>query len=68
MIFFINKFLEGIFFVKFFGIEFSFFDYVRFFCDGVIVFREYFRCMFEIIEFLNCYFYVFDGKGLYLFK
>ncbi|MGO1245796.1 MAG: AAA domain-containing protein, partial [Sphingobacterium sp.] len=40
----------------------------KFFCDGVTVLREHFRCMPEIIEFSNRHFYAPDGKGLYPLK
>jgi superfamily I DNA and/or RNA helicase/very-short-patch-repair endonuclease len=61
----IKRFLNGIEFADFYGTEFSFFDHARRFCDGVIVLREHFRCMPEIIEFSNKYFYSPEGKRLY---
>ena len=64
----INRYLEGIPKKDFYGTEFSFFDHAKFFCDGVTVLREHFRCMPEIIEFCNKQFYAPDGKGLYPLK
>ncbi|MEI6823364.1 MAG: AAA domain-containing protein [Bacteroidota bacterium] len=61
----IKRHLQGIPFNEFFGTEFSFFDLGKRFCDGITVLREHFRCMPEIIEFSNKYFYQPDGKGLY---
>jgi hypothetical protein len=65
---FINKHLKGIPFDKYYGTEFSFFDHAKRFCDGLIILREHFRCMPEIIEFSNKLFYAPDGKGLYPLK
>lgn len=64
----IKRHLSGIPFSDYYGTEFSFFDHANFFCDGVTVLREHFRCMPEIIEFSNRYFYAPDGKGLYPLK
>lgn len=64
----INRHLQGIPFANFYGTEFSFFDHAKMFCNGVTVLREHFRCMPEIIEFCNKYFYAPDGKGLYPLK
>ena len=64
----INRHLNGIPFSDYYGTEFSFFDHAKFFCDGVTVLREHFRCMPEIIEFSNRHFYAPDGKGLYPLK
>jgi very-short-patch-repair endonuclease len=64
----INRHLQGIPFANFYGTEFSFFDHAKMFCNGVTVLREHFRCMPEIIEFSNKYFYAPDGKGLYPLK
>ncbi|MDX9697389.1 MAG: AAA domain-containing protein [Bacteroidales bacterium] len=64
----INRHLKGIPRSDFFGTEFSFFDHARFFCDGVTVLREHFRCMPEIIEFSNKYFYAPEGNQLYPLK
>ena len=64
----IKRHLNGIPFSDYYGTEFSFFDHAKFFCDGVTVLREYFRCMPEIIEFSNRHFYAPDGKGLYPLK
>jgi len=64
----IKRHLNGIPFSDYYGTEFSFFDHAKFFCDGVTVLREHFRCMPEIIEFSNRYFYAPDGKGLYPLK
>jgi very-short-patch-repair endonuclease len=64
----IKRHLNGIPFADYYGTEFSFFDHAKFFCDGVTVLREHFRCMPEIIEFSNRYFYAPDGKGLYPLK
>lgn len=64
----IKRHLNGIPRSDFFGTEFSFFDHARFFCDGVTVLREHFRCMPEIIEFSNKYFYAPEGNQLYPLK
>jgi len=64
----IKRHLIGIPFSDYYGTEFSFFDHAKFFCDGVTVLREHFRCMPEIIEFSNRHFYAPDGKGLYPLK
>lgn len=64
----IKRYLKDIPRSDYFGTEFSFFDHARLFCDGVTVLREHFRCMPEIIEFSNKYFYAPDGKGLYPLK
>lgn len=65
---FINKHLSEIPFKDFYGTEFSFFDHAKFFCDGMTVLREHFRCMPEIIEFSNKYFYKPDSKSLFPLK
>ena len=65
---FINKYLSEIPFKDFYGTEFSFFDHAKFFCDGMTVLREHFRCMPEIIEFSNKYFYKPDSKSLFPLK
>jgi very-short-patch-repair endonuclease len=65
---FIEKHLKGIPFANFYGTEYSFFDHAKRFCEGMIVLREHFRCMPEIIEFSNKLFYAPDGKGLYPLK
>jgi len=65
---FINKHLQGIPFKDFYGTEYSIFDLAKIFCEGIIVLREHFRCMPEIIEFSNKLFYAPDGKGLYPLK
>lgn len=64
----INRHLRGIPFANFYGTEFSFFDHAKRFCKGMTVLREHFRCMPEIIEFSNKYFYAPDGIGLYPLK
>ena len=64
----IKRHLNGIPFSDYYGTEFSFFDHAKFFCDGVTVLREHFRCMPEIIEFSNRHFYAPDGKGLFPLK
>jgi len=64
----IKRHLNGIPFSDYYGSEFSFFDHAKFFCDGVTVLREHFRCMPEIIEFSNKNFYAPEGKGLYPLK
>ncbi len=64
----INRHLQGIPFANFYGTEFSFFDHAKMFCKGMTVLREHFRCMPEIIEFCNKYFYAPEGKGLYPLK
>lgn len=65
---FIDRHLQGIPFKNFYGIEYSFFDHAKRFCEGITVLREHFRCMPEIIEFSNKLFYAPDGKGLYPLK
>ena len=64
----IKRHLNGIPFSDYYGTEFSFFDHAKFFCDGVTVLREHFRCMPEIIEFSNQHFYAPEGKALYPLK
>ncbi len=64
----INRHLNNIPFANYYGTDFSFFDHAKMFCNGVTVLREHFRCMPEIIEFCNKYFYAPDGKGLYPLK
>ena len=64
----INRFLQDIPFKNYYGIETSFFDHAKVFCNGMTVLREHFRCMPEIIEFCNKHFYLPDGKGLYPLK
>ena len=64
----INRHLQNIPFANYYGTEFSFFDHAKRFCKGMTVLREHFRCMPEIIEFSNKYFYAPDGKGLYPLK
>jgi superfamily I DNA and/or RNA helicase/transcription elongation GreA/GreB family factor/very-short-patch-repair endonuclease len=64
----IKRHLTGIPFSDYYGTDFSFFDHAKFFCNGVTVLREHFRCMPEIIEFSNRHFYAPDGKGLYPLK
>ncbi|MDD3773202.1 MAG: AAA domain-containing protein, partial [Weeksellaceae bacterium] len=65
---YIHRHLQNIPFNNFYGTEFSFFDHAKWFCKGMIVLREHFRCMPEIIEFSNKHFYAPDGKGLYPLK
>lgn len=66
---YIEKYLKEIELKNCFQPEFSFFDFARVFCgDGMIVLREHFRCMPEIIEFSNKHFYLPDRKGLYPLK
>jgi very-short-patch-repair endonuclease len=64
----INRHLQNIPFANYYGTEFSFFDHAKLFCNGMTVLREHFRCMPEIIEFCNKWFYAPDGKGLYPLK
>jgi len=64
----IQRYLKNIPYSDFYGTECSFFDYAKLFCEGMIVLREHFRCMPEIIEFSNKYFYAPEGKGLYPLK
>jgi len=64
----IQQHLENIPFKEFYGAESSFFDHAKRFCNGKIVLREHFRCMPEIIEFSDKYFYKTDGIGLYPLK
>ncbi len=65
---YINRHLKNIPFKDYYGTEFSFFDHAKWFCKGMTVLREHFRCMPEIIEFSNRNFYAPDGKGLYPLK
>jgi len=65
---YVHKHLKDIPHASCFEPEFSFFDYAKIFCNGMTVLREHFRCMPEIIEFSNKYFYAPDGKGLYPLK
>ena len=64
----INRYLQNIPFANYYGTEFSFFEHAERFCNGITVLREHFRCMPEIIEFSNRYFYAPSGKGLYPLK
>lgn len=64
----IRKFLKDIPFANFYGVESSFFDHAKRFCEGFTVLREHFRCMPEIIEFSNKNFYAPAGNGLYPLK
>jgi very-short-patch-repair endonuclease len=64
----IKRHLKDIPFSDFYDINFSFFDHAKMFCNGMTVLREHFRCMPEIIEFSNKYFYAPEGKGLYPLK
>ncbi|HPS57653.1 MAG TPA: AAA domain-containing protein [Spirochaetota bacterium] len=65
---YIARHLEGIPFSGYYGTECSFFDHARRFCNGRTVLREHFRCMPEIIEFSNKYFYEPEGNSLYPLK
>lgn len=65
---FINRHLQNIPFANYYGTEFSFFEHAQRFCNGMTVLREHFRCMPEIIEFSNKYFYAPNGKSLYPLK
>jgi very-short-patch-repair endonuclease len=65
---FIKKHLHDIPFANYYGTEFSFFDHAKRFCKGMTVLREHFRCMPEIIEFCNKYFYAPEGNKLYPLK
>ncbi len=63
----IEKHLGGIPFKDHYGIEFSFFDHAERFCEphgSKVVLREHFRCMPEIIDFSNRYFYEPFGAAL----
>ena len=62
---YIRQHLQGIPFKDHYDTNFSFFDHAKLFCARPIVLREHFRCMPEIIEFSNRYFYAPEGKGLY---
>lgn len=64
----IEKYLFDFEFKNCFHPAFSFFDFAKVFCDGMTVLQEHFRCMPEIIEFSNRYFYAPSGKGLYPLK
>ncbi|BAX80825.1 AAA domain-containing protein [Labilibaculum antarcticum] len=65
----IKKHLSDFQFGEYLGIEFSFFDQAKLFCNGnMIVLREHFRCMPEIIEFSNKHFYAPEGNSLYPLK
>ena len=65
---YIQRYLQDIPFANFFGIGFSFFDHAKLFCNGMTVLREHFRCMPEIIEFCNKWFYAPQGMSLYPLK
>jgi len=66
---FIKKYLGDFKFGDYLGTEFSFFDQAKLFCNGnMIVLREHFRCMPEIIEFSNKHFYAPEGNSLYPLK
>jgi len=65
---YIKQHLQGIPFADHYDTNFSFFDHAKLFCAGLIVLREHFRCMPEIIEFSNRHFYAPEGKGLYPLK
>jgi hypothetical protein len=65
---YIEKYLKEFQFKNCFQPDFSFFGFSQVFCNGMTVLREHFRCMPEIIEFSNRYFYAPDGKGLYPLK
>lgn len=64
----IERHLKDIPFKQLYGTEFSFFDHAKLFCDGMIVLREHFRCMPEIIEFSNRCFYKPENKSLFPLK
>ena len=64
----INRHLNEIPFANYYGTEFSIFDLAKLFCEQPIVLREHFRCMPEIIQFSNRYFYAPEGKDLYPLK
>ncbi|GCD77374.1 disulfide isomerase [Thermaurantimonas aggregans] len=64
----IKRHLQNIPFANYYGTEFSFFDHAKRFCNGMIVLREHFRCMPEIIEFCNKHFYEPEGISLYPMK
>lgn len=56
-------------YADFYGIKHSFFDHCDRLCAGKkVVLREHFRCMPEIIEFSNRYFYEPEGKALFPLK
>lgn len=61
----IRQHLQGIPHADYYGPEFSLFDQAKLFSSSLIVLREHFRCMPEIIEFSNKHFYAPEGKGLY---
>ena len=61
----IENHLQGIPYKDFYHQNYSFFDHAYRFCNGSIILREHFRCMPEIIEFSNKYFYRPEGKDLY---
>jgi very-short-patch-repair endonuclease len=65
---FIQKFLGEIPHRNFYGTEFSLFDHTKIYLQGLVVLREHFRCMPEIIDFSNKEFYAPTGKGLYPLK
>ncbi len=64
----IQRHLQNIPFADYYGTDYSFFDYAGLFCNGVTVLREHFRCMPEIIEFCNKWFYAPQGMSLYPLK
>lgn len=67
--FLIQKHLTNIPFKNFYGTEFSFFDHAKLFCNavggGMLVLREHFRCMPEIISFCNQHWYAPNRTPLY---
>jgi very-short-patch-repair endonuclease len=64
----IQRHLQNIPFANYYGTDYSFFDHAKLFCNGMTVLREHFRCMPEIIEFCNIWFYAPEKKGLYPLK
>ncbi len=61
----IRNYLHNIPFNQYYGLEFSFFDHARLFCEQAIVLSEHFRCMPEIINFSSRHFYEPNGIRLY---
>ena len=65
---YIERFLSEFTYKNCFQPDFSFFDFAKVFCEKPIVLREHFRCMPEIIEFSNKYFYRPERKELFPLK
>jgi superfamily I DNA and/or RNA helicase len=67
---YVKKYLSDIHIGEYLDLKYSFFDQAKILCagTGMIVLREHFRCMPEIIEFCSKHFYAPDGNSLYPLK